>query len=325
MSSSSGFGENGGFNLPTSGTAPARASRTPNALRLRELRLDRQRRHPADARDPDLLSCHHPPPVRRHHARPRLRMGTMAVTAPGLRRRTRIPGRKQHDDHPGRWPHDLTDVQRSRHDGRSSPRTHSCGPSGPLRRRRDTSPWTTWASRSWAPARPSKCAQGAIDAAGKKAKAEASCYSKALQKGVPVDGNCIQKAVNAFDSGFAKAGDKGDCLVGGRHGDNLDPATFEAAVDNMIASTLQIVSNGVAGAGHLRRQEDGRRSARRPRPSRSAGPKAAKLRAPRRPDRAAPKAAVVLQQLAQEPAGPRTSSARSRRRSTSSPRRCRAA
>ncbi len=93
----------------------------------------------------------------------------------------------------------------------------------------------------------SKCAQGAIDAAGKKAKALASCYSKALQKGVEVDQNCIQKAVNAFDSGFAKAGDKGDCLIGGRHGDNLDPATFEGAVDNMIATTLQIVSNGAPG------------------------------------------------------------------------------
>ena len=56
---------------------------------------------------------------------------------------------------------------------------------------------------------PSKCAQAAIDAAGKKAKAEATCYSKALQKGVPVDGNCIQKAVNAFDSGFSEGGRQG--------------------------------------------------------------------------------------------------------------------
>ena len=94
---------------------------------------------------------------------------------------------------------------------------------------------------------PSKCAQGAIDAAGKKAKALASCYSKALQKGVPVDDNCITKAQNAFLSGFNKAGDKGDCLVGGRHGDNLDPNTFEGAVDTMIANTLQIVTNGATG------------------------------------------------------------------------------
>jgi hypothetical protein len=94
---------------------------------------------------------------------------------------------------------------------------------------------------------PSKCAQSAIDAAGKKAKAEASCYSKALQKGVPVDGNCITKAQNTFLSDFNKAGDKGDCLVGGRHMDNLDPSTFEGAVDTMIANTLQTITNGSTG------------------------------------------------------------------------------
>jgi hypothetical protein len=94
---------------------------------------------------------------------------------------------------------------------------------------------------------PSKCAQGEIDAAGKKAKAEASCYSKALQNGVPVDPNCIQKAVNAFNSGITKSQDKGDCVVGGRHGDNQDPSTLEAAVDNLIASSLQMVSGGAPG------------------------------------------------------------------------------
>ena len=93
----------------------------------------------------------------------------------------------------------------------------------------------------------SKCAQGEIDAAGKKAKAEASCYSKALQKGLPVDANCIQKAVNSFNSGVTKAQDKGDCLVGGRHGDNQDVSALEAAVDNLIASSLQIVNGGAPG------------------------------------------------------------------------------
>ena len=52
-----------------------------------------------------------------------------------------------------------------------------------------------------------------IDAAGKKAKAEASCYAKALQKGLPVDTNCIQKAIDAFNKSFTKAQAKGDCLV----------------------------------------------------------------------------------------------------------------
>jgi hypothetical protein len=93
----------------------------------------------------------------------------------------------------------------------------------------------------------SKCGQGQIDAAGKKAKAEATCYSKALQKGVPVDPNCIQKAVNSFNGGITKSQDKGDCLVGGRHGDNQDVSALEAAVDNLIASSLQLVSSGAPG------------------------------------------------------------------------------
>ena len=87
----------------------------------------------------------------------------------------------------------------------------------------------------------SSCAQGEIDA-GKKAKAEASCYSKALQKGIAVDPNCIQKAVNTFNSSVTKSQDKGDCLVGGRHGDNQDVSQLEAAVDNLIASSIQAVT-----------------------------------------------------------------------------------
>ncbi len=97
------------------------------------------------------------------------------------------------------------------------------------------------------PSAASKCAQGEIDAAGKKAKAIASCYSKALQKGLEVDQNCIQKAVNAFDSGVAKSQDKGDCVVGGRHGDNQDVSQLEAAVDNLIASSVQMVTGGAPG------------------------------------------------------------------------------
>src|SRR5262249_3298965 len=93
----------------------------------------------------------------------------------------------------------------------------------------------------------STCAQGEIDAAGKKAKAEASCYSKAVQKGVPVDPNCIQKAVNAFNSSVTKSQDKGDCRVGGRHGDNQDVSQLEAAVDNLIASSVQMVTGGQPG------------------------------------------------------------------------------
>ncbi len=88
----------------------------------------------------------------------------------------------------------------------------------------------------------SKCDQGTIDAAGKKAKAEASCYSKALQKGVPVDAACIQKAVDAFNKGFTKAQAKGDCLA-----PDTDAGAVESAVDNMLASVIQTVTGGAPG------------------------------------------------------------------------------
>ena len=87
----------------------------------------------------------------------------------------------------------------------------------------------------------SKCAQGALDAAGKKAKAEASCYSKALANGLPVDSSCIQKAVDTFNKSFAKAQAVRDCLT------TEDGSSVESAVDGMIAGALQIVTGGASG------------------------------------------------------------------------------
>ena len=119
--------------------------------------------------------------------------------------------------------------------------THTCGPPGSLFHgvelfTLDNLSFTPVASAA------SKCAQGQTDAAGKKAKAEASCYAKALQKGLPVDAACIQKAVDNFDKGFAKAQAKGDCLT-----PDTDAASVEAAVDSMIAGTIQTVTNGSPG------------------------------------------------------------------------------
>ena len=68
--------------------------------------------------------------------------------------------------------------------------------------------------------------------------------SRRASRSIP---NCIQKAVNAFNSGVTKSQDKGDCLVGGRHGDNQDVSTLEAAVDNLIASSVQMVTGGQPG------------------------------------------------------------------------------
>jgi hypothetical protein len=91
------------------------------------------------------------------------------------------------------------------------------------------------------PAAASQCAQAIIDAAGKKAKAEASCNAKALQNGVPVDPACIQKASDAFTKAFTKAQTKGDCLT------IFDEGSTEAAVDTFIASAVQAVAGTSPG------------------------------------------------------------------------------
>src|SRR5262249_23003527 len=119
--------------------------------------------------------------------------------------------------------------------------THSCGPPGFIFHGVEIFRPTTLASTPQASAA-SKCAQSAMDAAGKKAKAEASCYAKALQKGVPVDTACIQKAIDNFNKGFTKALAKGDCLT-----PDTDAASVEAAVDSMLASAIQTVTNGSPG------------------------------------------------------------------------------
>jgi len=87
----------------------------------------------------------------------------------------------------------------------------------------------------------SKCAQGGLDAAGKKAKAVASCQAKALQNGVPVDQACLDKATANFDKAFAKAQAKGDCPT------DTDAATVEAAVDQLVATGVQIVAGTSPG------------------------------------------------------------------------------
>ncbi len=87
----------------------------------------------------------------------------------------------------------------------------------------------------------SKCAQGLDDAAGKQAKAVASCYAKALQKGLPVDDACLQKATDTLTKGFTNAQKKGDCLV------SPDADATGASVNAVIGQAIQIVTGGSPG------------------------------------------------------------------------------
>ena len=91
------------------------------------------------------------------------------------------------------------------------------------------------------PGAASRCAQSALDAAGKKAKAEASCNAKALENGVAVDPACIQKAVDTFDKSFAKAQSLGDCAT------DTDGPTVEASVDGFISGAIALVTGGSPG------------------------------------------------------------------------------
>ena len=87
----------------------------------------------------------------------------------------------------------------------------------------------------------SRCAQGIVDAAGKKTKAQQACYGKALQKGLPVDTTCLQKASDAFAKSFTKAQKEGDCLT------DADAGTIESTVDTFVAAAVATVTGGAPG------------------------------------------------------------------------------
>jgi hypothetical protein len=116
--------------------------------------------------------------------------------------------------------------------------SHSCGPPGSLFFGVEVFSMDNVAFVA-EPQAASKCGQSLIDAAGKKAKAEASCYGKALQKGVTVDAACLQKASDGLGKTFAKGGT--DCLV------TPDADATNASVDAVIAQAIQIVTNGSPG------------------------------------------------------------------------------
>ena len=127
--------------------------------------------------------------------------------------------------------------------------SHTCGPPGTLFNGVEVFSMDNVAFVSSSLGVASKCAQSAIDAAGKKAKAEASCNAKALQNGVPVDPACIQKAVDNFNKGFAKAQAAGDCQT------DADVATVESSVDTLIVERHPAGDQRLTGSGRLLRQE----------------------------------------------------------------------
>jgi len=118
--------------------------------------------------------------------------------------------------------------------------THTCGPVGSLFDGVEVFSMDNVAF-THVGAGASKCAQSALDAAGKKAKAVATCNAKALQNGVPVDQACLDKATANFDKGFTKAQAAGDCQT------DADGPTIEGAVDAFVANAVQLVAGTSPG------------------------------------------------------------------------------
>jgi hypothetical protein len=73
-----------------------------------------------------------------------------------------------------------------------------------------------------------KCASSKIKAAGKKAQAKLTCWSKAVKKNLSVDPTCITKAEDKFSTAFDKAEAKGGCVDPG------DKSTIEGDVDLFV-------------------------------------------------------------------------------------------
>ena len=75
------------------------------------------------------------------------------------------------------------------------------------------------------------CDAAKIRAAANKGKAKLTCHAKAMAKGVPTDGACLDKAEEKFLAAFAKADKKGPC-------EGRPAAQIEQVVDQFMSNVL---------------------------------------------------------------------------------------
>jgi hypothetical protein len=87
----------------------------------------------------------------------------------------------------------------------------------------------------------SKCGPSEMKAAGKYAKAQAQCYSKALLLGEPVDSDCLARVQMKFEKTFEKAGRPGDCPS------SEDAATTGATVSGLVTQIVDQITGGGPG------------------------------------------------------------------------------
>lgn len=84
-----------------------------------------------------------------------------------------------------------------------------------------------------------KCSAGKKKCVSKKIAGLMKCHEKAVKTGLPIDANCLQKAMDKFDGGavpakgcFAKLEAKGGCLT------NNDTAALENSADSTVQQVL---------------------------------------------------------------------------------------
>jgi hypothetical protein len=94
-----------------------------------------------------------------------------------------------------------------------------------------------WQAVNGSGAGPSKCDSKKVQVATKKAADKSGCYSKAIGKGIAVDGACLTKAEGKFSSAVTKAEAGTDCTNTGQG------AALEAIVDAYIADLVDELTN----------------------------------------------------------------------------------
>ena len=117
--------------------------------------------------------------------------------------------------------------------------TRHCGPPGNLFDGQDLWSMDNVAYVSILPT--SKCGPSEMKAAGKYAKTQAQCYSKASQSGQLVDPECLARAQMKFEKTFEKAGRPGDCPS------SEDAATTGAKVSDLVTEIVNQITGGAPG------------------------------------------------------------------------------
>jgi cysteine-rich repeat protein len=85
----------------------------------------------------------------------------------------------------------------------------------------------------------SKCSSAKVKEAGKRADGKLKCHSKAVGKGVAVDGACLGKIETKFSSAWTKAESKGDCLSAGDIG----------AIEDKVDALVDDLNSALGGTG----------------------------------------------------------------------------